>query len=185
LPTTSSSAGRCYRIGPFHELARAEQAGTTLTTLRLTFERRGEEQKTVSGYRVFLPSFPSKVAAARKRRELTRLGFRDHALIQGPAGRYAISLGVYSVERNAQNHLRRLAAKGVRARLEQLTQTQTIYWLELRHLPGNTAGGAVSLETLKQQDWGVKPIQFIESTCGSLRVPVRATQAIDSGGKAP
>jgi len=166
--------GRCYRIGPFSESALAERAGTRLTAMQYAFTQSREEQKLVGSYRVFLPAFPSKQAAERKRRELTRLGFRDHALIQ-EEGKYAISLGVYSIEGNARKHLQKLLAKGIKARAAPLTHAKEVYWLELRNL-GDTQMDESILATLKRENWGAA-VRVLESACGTLQ----ATPAEQSG----
>jgi len=150
----------CFHIGPFAETARVTQAEAKLGELHLGFARRSEETKTITGYRVTLPPLASREAAERKRQELTRLGFKDHAVIQEEGWHNAISLGLFSVEANAMARVRELAAKGVEAKAQPLTQSRTRYWLDLI--------APVSPENvmqLKQTDWGAKDIQAQETTC--------------------
>jgi hypothetical protein len=150
----------CFHIGPFAETARVTQAEAKLIELHLGFARRSEETKMITGYRVTLPPFASREAAERKRQELTRLGFKDHAVIQEEGWHNAISLGLFSVEANAESRVRELAAKGVEAKAQPLTQSRTRTWLDLI--------APVSPENvmqLKQTDWGAKDIQAQETTC--------------------
>ena len=150
----------CFHIGPFAGTARVTQAEAKLSELRLGFARRSEETKTITGYRVTLPPLASREAAERKRQELTRLGFKDHAVIQEEGWHNAISLGLFSVEANAAARVRELAAKGVEAKAQPLTQSRTRTWLDLI--------APVSPENvmqLKQTDWGAKDIQVQETTC--------------------
>ncbi len=122
----------CYRLGPLPDTTQAQRIEQALSGIPLSFTRREETTHTVTGFRVYLPPFPSKEDAERKRRELTRLGFKDHALLQEEGFHNAISLGQFSVEANAQNRLKQLVQKGVQqAKVQPLEQTRAVYWIEL------------------------------------------------------
>ncbi len=170
-PTPAKANHPCIRIGPFAELKQAMNAGKKLEKLDIVYEGRTEKRKTVAGYRVFLPPFPSQKAAMRKRKELTRLGFRDHALIQEEGMRNAISLGLFKIEANANQHLRRLAAKGVKAKKRPVHSTKTVYWLEASLSPGRDKPGQSSLESLKKERWGVLGIKVNEGVCAKEQQP--------------
>lgn len=152
----------CYRAGPFAELDAAIAAGKGLEARGIGHMRQEETRPAVTGYRVFLPPFPSREAAERKRKELARLGFQDHALTQ-EGGRYAISLGLYSIEANAIAHQQRLAAKGVAAKLEPIRQARTAYWLEL--------SGENLFEALKDFGWGAAGVSLSELACPASPPP--------------
>lgn len=68
------------------------------------------------GWWVYIPPHASKTEADRKVAELRRLGVSDYFVIQeaGP-NRFAISLGVFSSEAGADEHLASLKAKGVKS----------------------------------------------------------------------
>ncbi|MBI3779050.1 MAG: SPOR domain-containing protein [Gammaproteobacteria bacterium] len=153
-------ASSCFRLGPFAEPALAAKAETKLGEMKIGFTRRSEETRTITGYRVFLPPLASKEAAERKRQDLTRLGFKDHALIQEEGWHNAISLGLFSVEANAESRVRELAAKGVEAKAQPLTQSRTLYWLDIV-----TPVAPENAVKLKQTDWGAKDIQAQETAC--------------------
>ncbi len=146
----------CYRAGPFAELEQALAAARQLDERGIGSMRREETRPTVTGYRVYLPPFPTRQAAEARRRELTRFGFRDHALILED-GKYGVALGFYSVQANARKQMRRLEAKGVRARLEPVQQSRTAYWLEL-------SGGNL-FESLKDFSWGASGVSLSEYNC--------------------
>jgi hypothetical protein len=156
----------CFHIGPFTETALVTQAEAKLSELHLGFARRTEEAKMITGYRVTLPPLASREAAERKRQELTRLGFKDHAVIQEEGWHNAISLGLFSVEANAEGRVRELMAKGVEAKAQPLTQSRMRTWLDLI--------APVSPENvmkLKQADWGAKDVQAQETTCPAVTNP--------------
>lgn len=157
------AAGACYRVGPFADAESADKAGVALTRLNVSFVREIEEQRRVASQRVYLPPFPTKEAAEAKRKELTRLGFRDHALIEEEGMQHAVSLGVFSVEANARRHMKALAAKGIEARIEPLYQIRTAYWLAL-HLNA-PASDHDPLAALREHRWEAANVRLIEAAC--------------------
>jgi len=161
---TANAVPVCFHLGPFTDTARVTQAEAKLNELHLGFARRTEETKMITGYRVYLPPLASKEAAERKRQELTRLGFKDHAVFQEEGWRNAISLGLFSVEANATARVRELAAKGVEASMQPLTQDRTLYWLDLLEPTAQD-----NIVKLKQAEWGAKEVRLHESTCPSPR----------------
>lgn len=157
---TASVAPACFRIGPFPDVDVVARAETRLNELPLTYSRRAEETRSVTGYQVYLPPLPSQKAAERKRRELTRLGFKDHALMQEEGMQNAISLGLFAVEANAESRVRELAAKKVQAKIQPFQQTRTRLWLDVAvKAPAETVG------KMKQIDWAARDAQVQEITC--------------------
>ena len=69
----------------------------------------------VSGWWVYIPPQVSKPEAEKKASELRGLGVTDYFAIQDGPNRFAISLGVFSSEKGAQDRLAELKAKGVRS----------------------------------------------------------------------
>ena len=125
----------CFRVGPFLDPSQATTVAEKLTALKLSFSRDAGERKAVTGYRVQLPPLESKTAAERKRRELTRLGFKDHALITEPGFENAISLGVFSVEPNAKAQTARLSAKGITASIVPVETSRMEIWFDITGAP--------------------------------------------------
>ena len=148
----------CYRAGPYTDLEAAVAIGKQLEERGVASMRREETSRTVSGYRVFLPPFPTKQAAENKRRQLVRLGFTDNALVQ-EQGRYGISLGVFAVEANAKERRRDLAAKGIKARLEPIQHAHAAYWLEL--------AGENLFDALKDFNWNAPGVALAEYPCAA------------------
>ena len=157
---TASVAPACFHIGPFPDVDLVARAETRLNELPLTYSRRAEEVRRVTGYLVYLPPLPSPKVAERKRRELTRLGIKDHALMQEEGMQNAISLGLFTVEANAASRVRELAAKKVQARIQPFQQTRTRFWLDVAvKVPAPTA------DRIRQIDWAAKDVQVREITC--------------------
>lgn len=157
---TTGTAPACFHIGPFPDIDLVARAETRLNELQLTYSRRSEETRTVTGYQVYLPPQSSQKAAERKRQELTRLGFKDHALIQEEGMQNAISLGLFTIEANAESRVRELADKKVQARIQPFQQTRTRFWLDVAaKVPSETA------DKIKQIDWAAKDVQVQAITC--------------------
>ncbi|MCR4347993.1 MAG: hypothetical protein NUV55_12455 [Sulfuricaulis sp.] len=157
---TTGTAPACFHIGPFPDIDIVARAETRLNELQLTYSRRSEETRNVTGYQVYLPPLSSQKAAERKRQQLTRLGFKDHALIQEGGMQNAISLGLFTIEANAESRVRELADKKVQARIQPFQQTRTRFWLDVAvKFPSETA------DKIKKIDWAAKDVQVQELVC--------------------
>jgi hypothetical protein len=162
----TSAAPVCFQIGPFPDADIVARAETRLNELELTYSRRQEETRTITGYLVFLPPLSSLEAAERKRRELTRLGFKDHALMQEEGMQNAISLGVFTVEANAESRVRELAARKVPARMQPFVLSRKRFWLDVAvNFPSDT------LDKLGQIDWAANDVQVQEMACPAVTNP--------------
>jgi len=159
-------APACFRIGPFAEMALVAQAETQLVAWHLGPPRRSEETRMVTSYLAYLPMLASREEAERKRAELTRLGFKDHALMQDEIWHNAISLGLFAVEANAENRVSELAAKGVYAKVKPISQNRIFYWLDF-----TARVSAEDSVKLKRMDWGAPDIQTQEITCPAANNP--------------
>lgn len=174
---TTGAAPACFHIGPFPDIELVARAEKRLHELQLTYSRRTEETRTVTGYLVYLPPLSSQKAAERKRAELTRLGFKDHALIQEEGMLNAISLGLFTVEANAESRVRELAAKKVQAGIQPFQQTRTRFWLDVAvKFPTETA------DKIRQIDWAAKDVQVQEMACpaGTNLPPEKSREARDN-----
>jgi hypothetical protein len=161
----TQSAGRpeqtgplCVSIGPFNTSAQAARAGAILRQFGIARPRQELLGSTVTSYRVYLPSLSSRGAADRKRAELTRLGIKDHYILEEPGRENAISLGLFTIEENASALLRRLAKKGVTARQETLYSTRDTFWVvaEIK---------APQWQRLQQQRWPSPRAQVVSHPC--------------------
>lgn len=68
-----------------------------------------------NGWWVFIPPQAGKPEAEKKAGELRQLGVGDYFIIQEGPNRFAISLGVFSSEKGAQERLGEVKTKGVRS----------------------------------------------------------------------
>jgi len=68
-----------------------------------------------SGWWVHMPPLANRAAADKKAQELKTLGVSEYFIVQDGPSRNAISLGIFSSEKGAQEHLAKLQALGVRS----------------------------------------------------------------------
>ncbi|GHT90736.1 hypothetical protein FACS1894101_3440 [Betaproteobacteria bacterium] len=106
------------------QTADADRLAGLAMTAQLTVVQRSES------WWVFIPPQSDRAAAEKKATELTGLGIRDFTIVnEEGAQQFAISLGVYSREENANRRLEELRDKKVRSarvgprRLENARQT--------------------------------------------------------------
>ena len=156
-----TAAARCFRLGPFERPETADSAGRTLQAQGFEYQRVAEADAQPAAYHVYLPPLPSRQAAERRRRELTALGFTDHALIQEDGLEHGISLGVFTVESNARARVAQLARRGVEARVRPIPGTRSVHWLTLAPAPE----GIERLERLAGGDWGVPGVALRQAAC--------------------
>lgn len=67
------------------------------------------------GWWVYIPPQASRAAADKKASELKALGIKDYFIVQEGTQRNALSLGIFSSEKSAGEHLASLRAQGVRS----------------------------------------------------------------------
>jgi hypothetical protein len=169
VETSPETEALCYRLGPFPALEKARVAGARLEAWKLAHERVAELETLGPAYRLILPPLPSKEAAEDKRRELTRLGFTDHALVQREEGmENAIALGIFTVEQNAQARQQQLARKGIEATMQPVPNVQPIYWLALAAIAEDGKLGEIPLARFGEEDWGVAGVALQPTACAAI-----------------
>lgn len=164
---------RCAVLGPFDTAAQVEAVAEILTQQGFTGPRQRQLQERAASYRVYLPSLGSRQAAERRRTQLTKLGFKDHYIIDERDRENAISLGVFASQQNAAAHARQLSEKGVKAKLETVYGLQTTHWLDLEL-------GAEELGRLRSLPLEAPRAQLSERPCVGLDGEKARTQ--EAGG---
>ncbi len=97
-------------------VAEADRLSTLLGErfAKLKLSRKAVDAE-VSGWWVYIPPQAGKAEADKKAGELRNLGVTDYFTVQDGPNRFAISLGVFSSEKGAQERLAELKGKGVRS----------------------------------------------------------------------
>jgi hypothetical protein len=146
----------CYRIGPFAREKAANQARSQLVNVAISANpNESVEKKKI--YRVYIPPMKSKKAALNMQKKLTRMGFKDHAIMTDKKFKNAISLGVYSIKKNADQRLARLKKKKIKARREVIEVSKKSFWLDVKTEQG------LSLEF--KETWGASGVKVLDTRC--------------------
>ena len=168
--TGSSSNTNCYQLGAFPTLEKARAAAGKLDIWGLAYTRVAEFETLGPSFRVYLPPLPSREAAESKRRELTKLGFTDHAVIQQEEGmENAISLGIFSVEQNAVTRAQQLARRNIHALIQPIPNVHPVYWLALSTPAIDEKIGSTPIARFAEEDWGTPNVGLRPALCGAER----------------
>lgn len=129
--TDVSPPRTCYRIGPFEKETSLKPVRQWLADYVVSAAPSESEQE-VTSYRVYIKPLASTQEVATMRSRLSRAGFRDHALIYESGMKNAISLGVFTVKKNAAAHMRRLEKKGFKVSRQTLVRYQKHYFIDIK-----------------------------------------------------
>lgn len=117
LPSAQSEASPAVCLLWEHlNKADADRLQALLTDKFAEFKvQRRAELSEGAGWWVSIPPLAGKAEADKKAGELRRLGVTDYFVLQEGPHRFAISLGIFSSEKGAQERLAELTAIGVRS----------------------------------------------------------------------
>ena len=116
-PLTVETA--CFEWGIFSANS-LKAAQTELSDLAILNQTKSKNAQEALRYWVYIPSLKSTAEAEAKVAKLNAQGITDVFIVQEPKWKNAISLGVFSDEKLATNHLEDLKAKGVTNVIERL-----------------------------------------------------------------
>ncbi|MDH4133742.1 MAG: SPOR domain-containing protein [Gammaproteobacteria bacterium] len=151
---------RCVTFGPLAD-ADAGKAAAWLNDEKIAGTRRSESRKVDSAFWVYLSPYATRKEAEARRRELERLGFREHLIMKDSEGRIAVSLGLYSSAENAEHRIQELAKKGISARREVRQKDESVNYFDLRLVePADEA-----FARLRAQAWGSTAVEVRDASC--------------------
>ncbi len=150
-----------------------------LKTLGVGYSMRKQEDKVVSSYWVYLPPRSSQREAELTLKRLDRKGIRDHIIVQEPGMNNAISLGLYTLLKNAHIRVQELARKGVHAKQQVRYRQRTRYWMDVEV---DQSGQVVRL---KSENWGTLSVAVQDMPCVTSAAPENGTPAVPPSAPAP
>lgn len=147
----------CHTVGPFEANRSAMRAGGRMKKAGLEYSLRTIEIKE-NRYQIYVPPLKSRKVAQAMQRKLSRLGFRDNALMFDKGMRNAVSVGIFKVKTNATRLRKDLRKKGIRVRQRVLVSKSRRFWLDV---PTDDA----RLAQLKKIKWRKESVSIKETTC--------------------
>lgn len=125
----SSEEGQCAGLGPFANVAVAQNVSERLAALGQNVELQAiDRQLSDSDFRVVLPPLKSVQEAFRRLRELKSQNIDSYVITQGPDAQ-GISLGVFSSRAAAKKYQVDMAGIGYRTEVKELPRISRGYWL--------------------------------------------------------
>lgn len=142
---------RCVSMGPFVELTQAAEAITVLTAGGFSPKQRLAEGEIWSGYRVQIPSLPSREAANQVLASLQQHNISEQPYVV-PGGDYrnAISLGIYSEFQRAQRRANEVRPLGFEPEIAIWHRMGQVYWIDFK-LGDDQAIDPVDFKSMPEQ----------------------------------
>ena len=155
----------CFELGPFSKTAAVAEAMSSVKQTAVEFSQRSVIKQTIAGYRVYLPTRKSVQRAETLRRQLSKLGFRDHYVIKDGPLKTNVSLGFYLVRENAEQRVREAKKHKMKAKIDTVAQEKTLYWLDLQAPKPEQA-------KIKGMKWG-NGVQLKPQACPKAKVQAK------------
>ncbi|MDE2235955.1 MAG: SPOR domain-containing protein [Gammaproteobacteria bacterium] len=125
-----SEALACASYGPFTSSEDAHKASALLQKAGNQVSQHTLPGKVRLGYWVYLPPFGSRHEAEQAANMLKSSGIKDLYIVNDPANRNAISLGVFSDRYGALAHQKKIRSMGYHPLLTERFRDAAQYWLD-------------------------------------------------------
>jgi len=131
-PTNAKRSYRCLAIGPFANQVDLRSTRTAIAPRTVRSRQRQEQTSESHGWRVFLPSQPTRELALAQARRLEAKGVKDYFVVTA-AGELqnSVALGLFHDPANARKRRDDVIAAGFPARMSERTETTPVWWLDV------------------------------------------------------
>ena len=129
----SASPKLCELVGPFESDSNAEDFVARLKSIDIRSAIQSVELPAGSSYWVHLPPEESREAAFRRLAELQSQKIESYVIGSGPLAN-AVSLGVFTIEGLADEHLVSLNSLGLQALKTEFERKELELWVEIQPL---------------------------------------------------
>jgi hypothetical protein len=120
----------CYTLGPFKEQQVAQEVALNFKQNRIAISSRSSLEKEYMGMMVYLDGLETREDANRVADSLALKGVKDYIIVSEPERQYVLSLGVFSLKKNAERRFNRIQRLGYDVKSEARYRSRTIYWLD-------------------------------------------------------
>jgi len=143
-----ADAPLCYTLGPFKQQQVMQEAVNEFRQSGIEIDSRSSVEKEYLGMMVYIDGHANRQQALATSQALTSRGVREFIIVNEPGKNNALSLGVFSLKKNADRRRQRISALGYEVKTEARYRNRTIYWLDYAQSENQALGALV--ERLRQ-----------------------------------
>ena len=143
-----ADAPLCYTLGPFKQQQMVQEAVSEFRQNGIDISSRSSVEKEYLGMMVYIGGHANRQQAVATSQALSDRGVRDFLIVNEPGKNNALSLGVFSLKKNADRRQQRISALGYKVLTEPRYRNRTIYWLDYAQSENQALGALV--ERLRQ-----------------------------------
>ncbi|QWT18765.1 SPOR domain-containing protein [Bacillus sp. NP157] len=131
-PTSPKRSYKCLAVGPFANQVDLRTTRTAMAAHTVRSRQRQDQTSESRGWRVFLPSQPTREQALAQARRLEAKGIKDYFVVtaQGEL-QNSVALGLFHDPANARKRRDEVIAAGFPARMSERTETTPVWWLDV------------------------------------------------------
>ena len=133
----------CVSVGPFRDTADADEAITQYQSEGMRVALRSAQGQVFVGHSVQVQSVGSRQAGNDIIRKLNEGGLGDAFIVGNEADGYAISLGIFGNEENAEKVELQAESIGFEVDISPMMRTAQVYFVDIGLPPGKGAGAIV------------------------------------------
>lgn len=119
----------CYAVGPFKDKTRALEISGRYSASNIETSLKSSKEKEYMGIMVYLAGHETRQQAVNTAEKLATQGIRDYIIVNEDDKSNALSLGVFSLKKNAERLTEKLKRLGYPVETEPRYRNTTIYWL--------------------------------------------------------
>lgn len=148
-PVINIAAPLCYTLGPFVSEELAREAAAQFNRQNIQVDSRSSPEKEYMGMMVYIDGHENRLQAIETANSLKDKGISDYIIVNEPGKNNALSLGVFSLKKNADRRLQKISALGYPVKTEARYRNRRIYWLD--YTQAESEGLQPLVEKLKKE----------------------------------
>lgn len=129
ISENTSGQNVCYAVGPFKDKTRALEISGRYSADGIQSRVKSSKEKEYMGIMVYLGGHETRDEAVRTAEKLASQGIRDYIIVNESDKSNVLSLGVFSLKKNAERLSERLRQMNYPVENEPRYRNRTIYWL--------------------------------------------------------
>jgi cell division septation protein DedD len=151
-PIETSGNAQCLRFGPFADGVARDAARAALSSAGIAAVARDTAARSGRGWKVHIPSFPSRDEAKAMGERIKAAGISDWYVMNEGGDANSIALGRYGGEEAARRREAELKAKGIPAQAEPIGDATAQAWLDARLAANANRAALVAIAPSKPVD---------------------------------